>query len=523
MYLDVRDTLGKWLAAVVTRINEDGSIDVHYDGWDPKWDETVPSEFFSSRLADFGVMCGDLTNAAAFKQKDWVHVYATKPSPPMWVWAQINKKDHAQVQVSYDRGNKKIQYWFHCSSDQIVHAQAPKMATAHREGAEGTQEKKKEEDEYFVGMMIEVKDTCNRWLPAEVLQTLPDKGGILVHYVNWSAQWDEWLDTSRSTDRDRIRPLGAEIEDTKEIAQKKREDELFRRGLAKQSFCIVDMDKDGNCLFRAVAHQIYNDPDRHIEVRKMCYDYMERDRDFFSLYVGEDFDVYLKRQRNLHEWGDHVEIVAMREMFNLNVAVYDKEAINAPKPLGLGSSETAHTFPIMRFSFHGANHYNSLIHKDTRLPLGAGADRKRLFDLRQARLEEEAKCSRPSRKMSRKDSRVGLLKQQTAGDVSGVMVTEADVRAIWAEFDTKRSGVLKSKYVRQVATRVFTLLYERKKKYRLKHKLEIESTEKAWVEFQDDIPDIIDDLLEKSPTMRLETGIPQFIAMATKASWDLKM
>lgn len=31
---------------------------------------------------------------------------------------------------------------------------------------------------------------------------------------------------------------------------------------------------DGNCLFRAMAHQVYGDVDMHNDVRQLCVDYM---------------------------------------------------------------------------------------------------------------------------------------------------------------------------------------------------------------------------------------------------------
>lgn len=34
--------------------------------------------------------------------------------------------------------------------------------------------------------------------------------------------------------------------------------------------------EDGNCLFRAVADQVYGDSDEHDLVRQMCIDYMVR-------------------------------------------------------------------------------------------------------------------------------------------------------------------------------------------------------------------------------------------------------
>jgi len=44
--------------------------------------------------------------------------------------------------------------------------------------------------------------------------------------------------------------------------------------MAKRNYTIVDCDKDGNCLFRSVALQVFNDVTKHEAVRKACYDHM---------------------------------------------------------------------------------------------------------------------------------------------------------------------------------------------------------------------------------------------------------
>ncbi|XP_028808275.1 uncharacterized protein LOC114762848 isoform X2 [Neltuma alba] len=55
--------------------------------------------------------------------------------------------------------------------------------------------------------------------------------------------------------------------------------------------------EDGNCLFRAVADQVYGDSDLYDRVRQMCIDYMERERDHFSQFITEGFTSYCKRKR----------------------------------------------------------------------------------------------------------------------------------------------------------------------------------------------------------------------------------
>eukprot|EP00959_Pyramimonas_sp_CCMP1952_P360258 7543742-Pyramimonas_sp.AAC.1 len=42
------------------------------------------------------------------------------------------------------------------------------------------------------------------------------------------------------------------------------------------------MAADGNCLFRAIADQVYGDAELSASTRQMCMDYMEAERDHFS-------------------------------------------------------------------------------------------------------------------------------------------------------------------------------------------------------------------------------------------------
>ena len=74
---------------------------------------------------------------------------------------------------------------------------------------------------------------------------------------------------------------------------------------------MVPVSGDGNCLFRAVAHQVYGDERFHMLVRAKCVDYMEVEAEFFSQFVvgGRDmFPLYLQAKRGDACWGDDPEI-----------------------------------------------------------------------------------------------------------------------------------------------------------------------------------------------------------------------
>lgn len=132
----------------------------------------------------------------------------------------------------------------------------------------------------------------------------------------------------------------------------------FEEKLKKiRGFIIKPMEEDGACLFRAVADQVYGDQSMHDEVRKNCMNYMNKNADYFSNYVTEDFQAYINRKRNLHEFGNHLEMQAMAELYNRPFEVYQyrTDPINT-----FQTSHPSANAPI-RVSYHQNSHYNSVI------------------------------------------------------------------------------------------------------------------------------------------------------------------
>ncbi|XP_059627703.1 OVARIAN TUMOR DOMAIN-containing deubiquitinating enzyme 6-like [Cornus florida] len=125
--------------------------------------------------------------------------------------------------------------------------------------------------------------------------------------------------------------------------------------------------EDGNCLFRAVADQVYGDSDVYDLVRQMCIDYMERDRDHFSQFITEGFTSYCKRKRRDKVYGNNVEIQAMSEMYNRPIHIYSYST----EPINIFHQSYNTETPPIRLSYYHGNHYNSLV-DPRRLTIGAG-------------------------------------------------------------------------------------------------------------------------------------------------------
>ena len=41
-------------------------------------------------------------------------------------------------------------------------------------------------------MWVDVKDTIDQWLEAQIINIADDK--IFIHYNGWGSRWDEWID-----------------------------------------------------------------------------------------------------------------------------------------------------------------------------------------------------------------------------------------------------------------------------------------------------------------------------------------
>ncbi|KAL8094309.1 OVARIAN TUMOR DOMAIN-containing deubiquitinating enzyme 6 [Apium graveolens] len=125
--------------------------------------------------------------------------------------------------------------------------------------------------------------------------------------------------------------------------------------------------EDGNCLFRAVADQVYGDIELYDLVRQMCIDYMERERDHFSQFITEGFISYCKRKRRDKVYGNNMEIQAFCEMYNRPIHIYSYST----EPINIFQGSYNTDTPPIRLSFHHGNHYNSLV-DPRRVTVGAG-------------------------------------------------------------------------------------------------------------------------------------------------------
>ena len=142
---------------------------------------------------------------------------------------------------------------------------------------------------------------------------------------------------------------------------REREDE-FSAMLAGNGLRIIDMRADGNCLFRALAHSVWNDAEKHMVLRQLVMQYLVQERDYFSQFVAEDFVRYVRRKSRDGTHGNHLELQAAAELFARPIEVYSYSASPATiiDAWGTPTEADAPAPEPIRLSFHRGSHYNAV-------------------------------------------------------------------------------------------------------------------------------------------------------------------
>ncbi|KAK9196426.1 hypothetical protein WN943_004554 [Citrus x changshan-huyou] len=84
----------------------------------------------------------------------------------------------------------------------------------------------------------------------------------------------------------------------------------------------LQIEGDGNCQFRALADQLFRNPDYHKHVRKEIFKQLKHFRKLYEGYVPMNYKGYLRKMKKSGEWGDHVTLQAAadRDLFFITSA-----------------------------------------------------------------------------------------------------------------------------------------------------------------------------------------------------------
>lgn len=154
-----------------------------------------------------------------------------------------------------------------------------------------------------------------------------------------------------------------------EIAAK---EQLFLEKLEAKGLHVFAIEGDGNCLFRAVSHQLYLHQDMHDELRACVVEHLIRHRKRFEVFVEGDFEEHLREMSKLGIWADDLEIRALEEITDRIIVIYSSDVENVgEEPLNNNFEERnlLKGVPPITLSYHGQSHYNSIYDERYPLPL----------------------------------------------------------------------------------------------------------------------------------------------------------
>jgi len=130
---------------------------------------------------------------------------------------------------------------------------------------------------------------------------------------------------------------------------------------------------DGNCLFRAIADQVFGDSNKYQSLRDSVVAYMKQHEEYFTSFIEDDekFDDYVEKMSRDSEWGGQMELVILSRLLVIDIVVHQVDGpryvikYESPEsPEGFHSAcINKNTKQIPReahISYHGACHYNSI-------------------------------------------------------------------------------------------------------------------------------------------------------------------
>ncbi len=176
-------------------------------------------------------------------------------------------------------------------------------------------------------------------------------------------------------------PDGITAEEVAAFEKEINKEKVFLSSLEAQGLHVIEIVADGNCLFRALSHQLYLNEDHHEELRKDCITHLRKHKRRYEMFVtNENFEAYLEDMSKLGVWADDLEIRAMEEILDRNILIYSSNSYS-PKELVQPVNENPDEAKLMKgvvpinLSYHGQSHYNSIYNDRSPLPLAVRASK----------------------------------------------------------------------------------------------------------------------------------------------------
>ena len=147
---------------------------------------------------------------------------------------------------------------------------------------------------------------------------------------------------------------------------------------------VVTIKGDGNCLFRALSHQLFNTEEHHLFIRTTLVRLETSNPHLFKDSINNSLSDHCASIIKPYVWGTHVELLAAATLFDKPVYYFDvksqKWGVWRPATqscrskvqlkVPIISTWPAELSPIshLELEYHQNQHYNSIVNATTNLP-----------------------------------------------------------------------------------------------------------------------------------------------------------
>ena len=91
--------------------------------------------------------------------------------------------------------------------------------------------------------------------------------------------------------------------------------------MGKCAWILVNVRGDGNCFFRAIAHQLYGDEPQHQKVGEEAGQKVIKKSNRYRNFVAGSFDKYVSNLSTDREWADSAAIQATSNAFRISIEI----------------------------------------------------------------------------------------------------------------------------------------------------------------------------------------------------------
>lgn len=165
----------------------------------------------------------------------------------------------------------------------------------------------------------------------------------------------------KKEEEERARDLKREscVNEARELENERIRSLLESLGLSIFPVRYKQIASDGNCLFRALSHQLLQKTSQnlpHNQIRLEIVSYISSHAaDFLPFLVeGESIESHCAKMQQLGEWGGHMEIVAFTELYRCPIKIVTESGV-----IEIGSGEFWGTITHHKHYLALGEHFNS--------------------------------------------------------------------------------------------------------------------------------------------------------------------